>query len=258
MIRGYCILGLSLMLLGGCIQVTPQPTPTPQGEVIFQDGFETGLEGWVLGVSPFFLLSENPYLGADLDLTTEAQASGNYSLKMTGGRGMRFYAGSSPFATAGRNLDYPGPSTIGLEVWFSLGPNVQYAAWGLIVGDGAYRCHAYLTYGNAGNCFGYLGADGRTKELDCDIELDDGEWHKVKMVIPPYATGYVWYMVDGYAYPFVGGRCEPFDTRYVSISAGVSPLQDPSEGGTFQDPGGTIILNSFMYIDDIIVTENEP
>lgn len=263
------------MLLGGCIQVTPQPTPTPistitpiptpspipQGEIIFQDGFETGLEGWVLGVSPFDLRSDNPYAGADNYLTTETQTSGQHSLKIIGGRGMVDHAGSPAFAIVHRQLDYPGPSRIGLEVWFRLGPNVRYASWGLTIDDGAYCCYADLEYLNLDDRLLYLDADGPPRgELAVGIELDDGQWHKIKMVMDPYARGYVWYMLDGSPYPFVNGRCRPSSptASRVTISMAISPLRDGCEPGTFTDPGCTIVLDSAMYIDDVIVTKNEP
>lgn len=204
-----------------------------RGNVIFLDSFDHGLMGWV--ASPFGT-------GAAVEQSAEFCRTGPFCAKLTGGS-------TSPHAALLlRSFPYPVLGKLGLEFSFDLNSVVDYFYAGLIMETGATRYRARLRF--------------QPDAGDVDYEDSEGSWVNL-LTGASFSTTKVRHTTVKIVADFLNAKyCRViFNNQTFDLSAedlwslasaaaayvGISFLVNSDAGE-----------NGICWLDDVIVTQNEP
>ena len=204
-----------------------------RGDVVWLDGFEEGKNKWV---------ATTWGTGAAVGLDQNYARNGYWSLKLT--------AGKNGLARADvyRKLPRPIMSKMGFEVSFAFDTNLDNIRLLFDLYDGAYLHEPLATYDYANT---------RLRVRD-----EGGDWQDVATGVDVYESYYpFWTMklvVDFAKQKYV--RLIFNETEY-DLSA-YSYLYTEDTGNPLLRPGvqnnGIAAANAIVYLDDVIITQNEP
>ncbi len=203
------------------------------GNVLMIDGFEDGPARWSATVN-----GAGGVVAAD---ATHAR-TGAWSLRLTAG------SGAPDLVSAVHHEPYPVLGRLGLE-WSLLIPgtgsklNVAFET-----ADGAQVVSSQLVIDWVANVIGYTDNGGVTRQLGTLVPpaADATLFHTFKLVLDASAKAYVRALVDNTSISLAG------------VPARISPLA----GGAFLNVGFTFFGRAgaldTVYVDDVIISQNEP
>lgn len=204
-----------------------------RGDVIWLDDFEGGIECWKRVVS-----------GDDgaIEWVADAKHSGGFSAKLIAGKT------DDHNAAIERVLFAPALSKIGLEVSVATHLSTSYLQLMLIVYTGTHGFRFILTYGDVNNRWFLHNSGGGDTIFATDITYNKGDaaWQTFKFVIDLVTGKYVRAILGGVTYDLSAydGYTETLEAtpymRFYIVNTG-------REG-----------YNDYIFIDDVILTQNEP
>lgn len=157
------------------------------GDILWLDDFEHGLRGWLTGTLG---------AGASVAISPVSAKFGGYSVRMVGGSdGIRQ-------ARIQRNIAYPFPSIIAIEVSFTLDPHVDYVQASLYLYDGATQKRAVIRYNYVAQEIRYRDENNVVQTLATNINLtvDTPIYHTIKLVADFPNTRYHRLVLDNHHY----------------------------------------------------------
>lgn len=204
-----------------------------RGDVVWYDDFEGHISKWKSNVS-----------GTDAAATISAEAArnGDFSAKLTTGDVIDKYAEIWHF------LPYPIVSKVGFEFSFTLNDNLSELQALQNLYDGSHHHKAGLRYLPATNKLQYFSKTEGWQDLATDLDLYSASYifHTSKLVIDLSTRKYVRAIFDNVEYDlstlsyyYVGQITTPYWRQFISAITGVNS-------------------NQSIFIDDAIVTQNEP
>lgn len=204
-----------------------------RGDVVWLDGFEEGLNKWV---------ATTWGAGGAVGLDQNYARNGNWSCKLTAGSdGIRR-------ASIYRKLPRPVVGNLGLECSFGFDSNLANFRLLFDLYDGAYRHEPLVTYDYVSTLL--------------SVRDEGGAWQDVATGVDVYESYYpFWSMklvVDFANQKYV--RLIFNETEY-DLSA-YSYLYTVDASNALLRPGvqnnGIAAANAIVYLDDVIITQNEP
>lgn len=203
------------------------------GEVLFIDSFENGIQRWdpvTSGDNPVITLSGARY--------------------RTGGFSCKLVAGSTGGAQAAiqTKITYPYLSNFGFEFSFSQGATIDYVTFGFVLYTGATRYFAYckIDYTNLALKIQSPLVDWATID-DNYVFLDDPfNFHTIKLIVDFINFNYIRLISNEKSYDLSAYPLPSLDStnaRRLFIEVNIH---------------GILTYNSYIYVDDIIITQNEP
>jgi hypothetical protein len=204
-----------------------------QGNVIWQDGFESGTLGrWIL------------------DLVGAASSIGLSTLKArTGAFSLRLEAGGTMNNTAAARvkLPYPVLGGMGFEYAFELETaNLTHFEGLLYLYTGANRHSVGVRYDPTTEKVQYLNSGGTFTDLASGVSPEQGCFHVVKMVAD-FSTGkYIRVIFDD----------QVFDLSAQSVRSAASAV-DPTVTASVAQLTDAATTSEPVYVDNAIVTNNE-
>jgi hypothetical protein len=204
-----------------------------RGNILLVDSFEDGLVRWYSGLAG---------TGSSIALSSYRARTGAYSAKVTGG------SDGPALAYLSLSMPYPKLSRCGLEFSFELygQPTAIELELFQFNGTTVYRPMVKWTY-STGNV-DYLDSDNSWQSIDTGVNLSVSAraFHTLKMVYDMSAHEYVRLLLE--------------DTEYPLTDIGVHSAANAA------NPAISVLIyvyssagsNKYAYIDDVIVTQNEP
>jgi len=204
-----------------------------RGDVIFQDSFEDGL-------GRFY--SDNAGVGATVDLTTAYTRTGLLAARLVAG------ASSGSWANIVWNGPYPSLHLFGGEMSFARVSAVGSVNGWVTTYDGAAGHRGLVLYDDANDRLRYQDAAGASQDLATGLKLwhDPSQFHALKLVIDATKNEYVRFILDNVELDMAGIPLRTFASS-----------QEPTMG-VGCEVGGRDAGTSTVYLDDVIVTTNEP
>ena len=207
-----------------------------RGDVYWLDGFEEG-------VAKFAATAVGT--GAGVALALDYCRSGNWSCGLTAG------SDAGHYAKIARLFPYPALSRWGFECSWSFDSDLERFEIGVEVDDGSGAVWTgVLSYLLADEKLQYKDADtGTWADLATSVKLYDdyGMFNGMKLVLD---------LVDGEYERAILNESE-YDMNGLALEEGVSAVETPLIRLTLQNTGDSG-KNSIVYVDDVIVTQNEP
>lgn len=203
------------------------------GDVIFLESFESGLKRIVVHTSG---------TGAAVVLSVASARTGGYSAKLTAG------SDASKYAWVEVRLTPSLKNRLGFEVSWARVPSGTYIEIFLAYFPvGAYHYGALRVDVDADK-WQYLDADAAWQDLEIDLTLytADSFYHTMKLVVDFDSAVYVRAMLD----EFVGDVVD-VPLRGATIAAGPYLL-------CYVALTETASANPYIYLDDLVITRNEP
>jgi hypothetical protein len=204
-----------------------------RGNVLFLTSFENGIASWktsVLGT------------GASIVHSTSRARNGAYSVKMT--------AGSDAIQPTlfWVTLPYPALSKFGVEVSFALGSDINDIFFEFQLYDGTNLHDVSLELVVSTSTLYYKDSAGAYQPIltGLGLEANDYLFHTLKLAVDWPNEGYWYVILDSHEAGMSG-------IAYRKVAdAGVSVL-------VFQiDLYSVATKNGYIYVDDVIITQNEP
>lgn len=204
-----------------------------RGDVIWLDDFEDNIDKW-------YQLATGT--GAAIALSTGAARNGAKSAKLTTGDAV----GNGSYIA--RYLPYPALSKIGLEFSFALGSDIDYIWLYMRLYDGTQRHTGEIRYNAQSDTLEYTDSAGSQITLASSLDLAelDHMFHTVKLVIDYTDNTFARLILDNVEHDMTG-----FGLR--SISDTPAPRLELAMGIVNNATG-----NHYAYVDDAIITQNEP
>ncbi len=225
------VVGMGLGELAALL--TPAKRFDRRGNVILWDNFEFGLSRWEM--------TEGGDL-ADVSLSTTIITSGGYSVKLTAGKDDTQYA-----RMRHRHL-HPILGRIGGEISFTLHANTSKIRFWLQFFDGSEQQAYAIQYDAVANTLSYKTTAGAWTAFVTGLDLPylDTLFHTLKFVVD---------VKDGEYERCLFNRNE-YDLRtYVPHITTDYTLESMMIAIEHLGPGSS---NPFSYVDDFILTQNEP
>jgi hypothetical protein len=204
-----------------------------RGDVVWWDDFECGLTKWGSALSG---------TGAAAALSTARARNGRSSALLTAGSD----AGAS--ALIAHNQTIPRLSRLGFEFSFSLGGAIASLSWELLLFDGTTTLSAIITWGDAANALTYRnsGGGGTVFATGVDLLAEATMFHTGKVVVDRAAGQYVRFVLDSTEYDLSGiAALTGASVVAPRLTVDVALL-------------GNAGSNNTVYVDDVILTQNEP
>lgn len=204
-----------------------------RGDVIALDSFSQGINKW-----------ERTTAGANAEITTSPTTArtGGYSARLITGAAVNGYA------RLYRLMPYPSLNRLGIEVSFAIHTLLYRIGFGLGLYDGTNYHLAEVLYYPKGNVLRILNAAGGTTVIDPVVKLypKPEAFHTIKLVADFNAQMYVRcilnateYDLAAHAYNVTPSGTDPY------LVAIIETLTD-------------VATNYTSYVDDVIVTQDEP
>lgn len=204
-----------------------------RGDVVWMDCFECGIGKW-----------EGDSSGADSAVVEDTTRSrnGNTSCKLMAGSTVDHYADINHYQPI------PVLATfLGCELSFqiSLAESVRLR---IRIWDGTNQITFNVQYDRVNSKLQYSDSSGVWQDIVTGITLQTSQtmFHTLKVVVDPTAVEYVRVVLDSITYPLDGLSC-------VSTPSGASPAMMFGMRNT-----GRSGYNDAVYVDDAIITQNEP
>jgi len=204
-----------------------------RGDVIWLDDFEDNINKW--GQEP-------SGVGAAIALSTDAARNGGYSCKLTTGN----VAGE--YARIIHSGPYPILSKIGFEISFTLDTNTMRFRIGLSLYDGTYHSRASVQYNMPFARVEYVDENGVWQVLDTITPLRSGHtlFHTIKLVVDFVNYKYERLLLDSLSYDLT-----PYSLYRIGDTSSPVLLVDAIHYTN-------VDANISNYVDDAIITQNEP
>ena len=204
-----------------------------RGDVIWMDDFESGLDKWLLNFSG---------TGATIELTTDWARSGRYAASLVAADD-----GSSS-SDITRRLPFPALSRLAFEYSFQLSGSIGLLETVIQVFDGTNRTIYGVRWRDTDNDLQYLDADGNYVTFATGVNLfnPNETHHTLKLVVNTEDKEYLRFILDDTEYSLadIGARVAVNSTSPYLL------VQSLLVGRSGQ--------NDYAYIDDAIITQNEP
>ncbi len=204
-----------------------------RGDVIFLDSFEDGFAHWY---------TDDAGTGSFVALSRAIARHNGLSARLVAGAG----------AGAWAQIMFQGalavPARLGVEHSFSFGSTIGGLVLVLYLYDGTNRTLYQVQWDDAANALRYRDADGSlvTFATSVDLMADVALFHTWKLVVNAEDQEYSRLILNAHTYDLSGIPARvTADSRYPSLSTVVNV--NGRAGGT-----------SSVYIDDVILTQNEP
>lgn len=204
-----------------------------RGDVLYLEQFESGLSAWASGVHG---------TGATVDLSSARSRYGRYSARMVAG------SDDTPYAQIYRYFPYPVLSRMGVELGINLATPFSYVEIRHDVFDGANWLQFRLRYHYGSWALQYQDGSGAWVTFATTRTLAGSlyQFSDMKLVSDPAAGEYVRCVVNSASYSLAGVGA--YSTPLV---AAPSRLLDIYLYGVEAE-------NDVLYLDDVILTQNEP
>uniref|UniRef100_A0A6H1ZV63 Uncharacterized protein n=1 Tax=viral metagenome TaxID=1070528 RepID=A0A6H1ZV63_9ZZZZ len=204
-----------------------------RGNVLYLSSFEEGLTRWQATTAG---------TGAAAVISSATARSGAYSVKLQGG------SDGGKYAEIATLLAYPKLSKFGLEVSFTLEANLTYVEADFLIFDGTNQYEADIRYDQDNSKLQYKNSLNVWTDLITGLTLmtSPGCFHTLKLVIDGDLLEYFYVLID--------------DQEASLAGQGMLPTASPGSPGL-----GVYIWaysaagqNGKSYVDDVIITQNEP
>lgn len=204
-----------------------------RGNVMVLESFEDGLSKWYSSLAG---------TGAAVVLSSTRSRTGAYSTKLVGGSDGPMLAGLL------RTVIYPAPSQVGLEFSFELSGLADIVEMDLTHLDGTHGYRPFVRWVRSTSDFEYMDAAGVWQDIDASkpLNVGTGLFHTMKMVYDVNSGEYVRALLDEEEYNLEGIGAQSFVSA-ASPSILIALYVTSSAG-----------LNHSAYLDDVILTQNEP
>lgn len=204
-----------------------------RGDVIYLDQFDDGLTHWdslTVGV------------GSTVTSSTTTARHGANSIELHNG------AVAGAFSTLVGRFPYPVISSLGMEVAFTVHANTQTLMVGIYVHDGVNYNRGHIRYNPTTNILEYYTTLGAWATLVTPLDLHENihMFHILKLVVNITTQEYVRVIVDANEYAMTG----------LALNTVLSPVAPMLY--VIVDHEGDGANTSDVYIDDFILTQNEP
>jgi len=203
-----------------------------RGNTVWMDDFEDNIDKWNIVTTG---------TGAGATLSVDTARTGGSCAKLTTGDA------STNYCTLNRFLPLPVTTKLGLEVSFTINNNMDKFWFSIEVYDGTLQHIARVRYDPSTDVLAIMDTTSYTN-VATSLQLHDHiqMFHTIKMVMDYSTKKYV--------------RCILNETEHDISATGYYTTSDSS------DPYMAIQLhtinsgagNQSMYVDDVIVTQNEP
>lgn len=204
-----------------------------RGDVVWIDDFESGIGKWQL--------VRNNLAGARAS-SAEYARSGAFSCKITAGDAATNWAGIQHYGPR------PVLSKVGFEFSFSFYEETDRIRMEMEVYDGEYWVDSLIQFNPQAYTLEYLGSDNNLHEFATGVYRRDYLWlfHTAKVVVDFTTRKYVRFILDDAEYDLSAHAA-------YSILNAASPvvyylIDHRIDGVSYPD----------MYVDDVIITQNEP
>lgn len=203
------------------------------GNVLWYDDFEGTIRRWAM----------TTYNGeGDLQHTTEAARSGAASAKLL-----------TP-TTLNKDTNMhchrplPRPTKIGFEVSYSMGTNINYLYLALTFNDNTGRDKFQLRYDRYQTTLAYLNSAGGYTDLPGRVshQLLYSAWNTIKLVADYDSKKYVRALLNNFSWSLKDIPCDS-DTAYYTPSLYLEVRIQNRDAN-----------QRYIYVDDVILTQNEP
>ena len=204
-----------------------------RGDVVWLDDFEDNIAKWDVSVIGG---------GSSAALSTDRPHSGNKSAKLT------CATGTSPEVQLVKMFPYPILSGVGFEVAVCGYTSFDYLLADIVLANGTTITTARARYNPVAQTLQYLGADGNYHTIDTGVALVTGYnlYNRIKLV-SDLAAGKLNRLL--------------YNERSYDLSAYTAYTGASSAG-----PYLTVVIKvvghtgdtDVVYVDDVIVTQNEP
>ena len=204
-----------------------------RGDVIWLDGFEDGLDKWQPTTSGS---------GAAVDLSTSRARNGLFSARLVAG------SDTNRLAQIRRFLPFPSLSAFGLEISFGPPTTIDSLLLTLEINHGASRVQFQVRYRDTDDDLQYRDSVGAYITFATDITLIDTNriFHTAKLVVDGRLGQYLRFIWDNTEYDLSG-----------NAGFTVAPLT-VARMDVIIDLVGRAGQNDIVYVDDVIITQNEP
>lgn len=204
-----------------------------RGDIVWWDDFESGFTKWETDIVAS---------GAALEISAESSFRNAYSLKMT--------AGSDGMSDVGmaKDVAFTVLGKFGMVAAFTLASQTTKVTLGLYIFDGTAQWQGRVHYDSANSKITYQDDAGVEQDLATGVVLyeDDKCYHPLKFVVDGAAHEYMRLLLAGTEYDMSG-----LGLRTVAdASAPRLALRVYHTGTAGQTPK--------IYLDNIVVTQNEP
>ncbi len=204
-----------------------------RGDVVWLDDFEDNIDKWevmTLGI------------GAAVVLSNEAARNGSRSAKLTTGPAIDNYA------IIIKHLPYPALSKVGFEISFTIDEDLNHLFHSLMLLDGTNRYIGSIDYRPDVDELYYYDDAGAPQLIASGLNLAASiyHFHTMKLVVDIATMRYVRLILDERTYDL---------SNYL-----MQPILDatlPTMWAYFASFTG-VAANQSIYVDDAIVTQNEP
>lgn len=204
-----------------------------RGDIVFMDSFENGLNKW---------LTFQSGTDAGIKLSTYVTTSGGYSVKLIGGKTSAYYASITNY------LPYPSLSKYGFEVHFSLPVAIDKIYFEFYKYTKTQGFEGIISYDDTNNKLQYEDSTGVFQDIETSFTLVKSNvlFHVIKLVIDLENNKYHRLIVNETTYDL-----SAYDIRAIDPGLG----KNIATSITLYSNSGD---NDYAYIDNIIVTQNEP
>jgi len=205
-----------------------------RGNVVFLENFESPILHWQ---------TEESEAGFDIALTKEWARTSSQSCRLTAGAG----AGGAAVIDLLFGALYAGK--LGIEATFTLTTATKEVRLILDWFDGTHRYDSLISYNNLLNKFYYMDYQEHAIYLPDVIKLENTykTWHTMKYVVDTATGKYVRLMINN----------NTIDMTDIGVYITTPPVISPilvSAIGHYSDHS----LTKSIYVDNIIITQNEP
>jgi hypothetical protein len=204
-----------------------------RGDVVWLSGFENGL-------GEFRVVSGGT--GASVVISTTATQRGAYSCKLTAGS-------SAPFlASISKLVPYPALSKFGTEAAFTWNTGISFLTLEMWLYNGTNYTRFAIKFDQVNSKIYYLNSVGGWTEIGNLPPWTTSNWifHVAKLVVDLEAGVYARLIVDNTTHLF-------FSISGEVVASAVQPYLYSLVA--MEGPGGT---NPSIYVDNLIITQNEP
>jgi len=208
-------------------------THNREGNVVFLEDFEHGLSRWMVGAYG---------TGSEVLISAQACRSGGFSCKLVGG------LDGARQAEIFRKCPYPALSRYGFEISFLLEAHTEQLSWKLVHHDGVreYQFHCRYNVGDRDLTIQIEDGNFVTVDTDLNLPFQYASFHTAKVIGDFNTHKYVRLVVNNVEYDLSEYSAYPWpnpDGPHARITVFLK-----SEAGH----------NGFSYIDDLVLTYNEP